>query len=62
MAEQRTVEERVKDGVITKDAEDGRIVSVRTAKGVDHASEESLRVIERTADRFDAALRRLADR
>lgn len=52
----------VKDGWVKRDARTGRIVEVRTSKGVAKASSKTRVVVKGASSKRSAALKRLANR
>ncbi|WP_339950545.1 hypothetical protein [uncultured Albimonas sp.] len=56
------VEKTVAGGSIRREADDGRVVSVRTEKGVETAAPRSEEAVRAASVRRQEALRRLADR
>lgn len=52
----------VKDGWVKRDARTGRVVEVRTAKGVAKASSKTHVVVKGASSKRSAALKRLANR
>lgn len=52
----------VKGGWVKRDAATGKLVEVRTDKGVSRTSAESRSAVEEASKRRNAALKRLADR
>jgi hypothetical protein len=58
----RFVSETVKGGVVTREAQNGNLVEVRTDRSTSRVSAQSSQVLADVAERRRDALKRLADR
>lgn len=58
----RTIVAPVKGGYVTREADSGRLIDVRTPKGTFKSSAKTEQVVKEASAKHSAALKRLADR